>query len=176
MEVDLISTMAFFVRELHENIAQLNSEQYSGHHHSDSFFVYRGQGLSQVDFDQLQTTQGGLLAFNNFLSTSLDRNVSLVFTESNQSNPDLIGVLFEININPSISSTPFGNIKNVSYFQEEEEILFSMHSVFRIEQVKQIEENNNRLWRVELTLTGDHDPQLQELTKCMRDETDGPTG
>ena len=40
-------------------------------------------------------------------------------------------------IDPSISATPFANVKNVSYFQEEEEILFSMHSVFRIGQVKQ---------------------------------------
>ncbi len=176
MEVNLITTMGFFVRDLHEHIAALHSQQYGGHNHSDSFTVYRGQGLSQTDFNQLQTTQGGLLAFNNFLSTSLDRAVSLAFAESITSNPDLIGVLFEINIHPSISSTSFANVKNVSYFQEEEETLFSMHSIFRIGQVKQIEKNNNRLWQVDLTLTGDHDPQLQELTKSMQEDTEGPTG
>ncbi len=176
MEVDLITTMGFFVRDLHQHIAALHSEQYAGQSHSDSFTVYRGQGLSQADFDQLHTTQGGLLAFNNFLSTSLDRAVSLAFAESTISNPDLIGVLFEINIDPSISSTSFSNVKNDSYFQEEEEILFSMHSVFRIGHVKQIEKNNNRLWQVELTLTSDHDPQLQELTKSMQNDTKGPTG
>jgi tetratricopeptide (TPR) repeat protein len=176
MEVDLITKMGFFVRDLHEHIAALHSEQYDGQSHSDSFPVYRGQGLSQADFNQLQTTQGGLLAFNNFLSTSLDQAVSHAFAESITSNPDLIGVLFVINIDPSISSTPFAKVKNVSYFQGEEEILFSMHSVFRIGQVKQIEKNNNRLWQVDLTLTGDHDPQLQELTESMQDETKGPTG
>jgi tetratricopeptide (TPR) repeat protein len=176
METDLIVNMGFFVRDLHNHIAKLHSEQYDRHHHSDSFPVYRGQGLSQTDFNQLKTTQGGLISFNNFLSTSLDRAVSHAFAESTISNSDLIGVLFEINIDPSISSTSFANVKNVSYFQEEEEILFSMHSVFRIGQVKQIEENNNRLWQVKLTLTGDHDPQLQELTKSMQKETAGPTG
>jgi tetratricopeptide (TPR) repeat protein len=176
MEADLIVNMGFFVRDLHKHIVELHSEQYGEQNHSNSFIVYRGQGLSQADFDQLQTTQGGLLAFNNFLSTSLDRAVSLAFAESTISNPDLIGILFEINIDPSISSTSFANVKNDSYFQEEEEILFSMHSVFRIGQVKQIEKNSNRLWQVELTLTGDHDPQLQELTKSMQDETEGPTG
>jgi tetratricopeptide (TPR) repeat protein len=176
MEADLITTMGFFVRDLHEHIAQLYSEQFDGHHHSDSFTVYRGQGLSPTDFDQLQTTPGGLLAFNNFLSTSLDRAVSFAFAESITSNPDLIGILFEMNIDPSISSTSFANVKSVGYFQTEEEILFSMHSVFRIGQVKQIEKNNNRLWQVELTLTSDHDPQLQELTKSMQEDTKGPTG
>jgi Tfp pilus assembly protein PilF len=176
MEADLIVDMGFFVRDLHKHVAKLHSEQYGRHHHSDSFPVYRGQALSQIDFNQLETTQGGLISFNNFLSTSLDRVVSLAFAESTISNPDFIGVLFETNIDPSISSTSFANVKNVSYFEEEEEILFSMHSVFRIGQVKQIEATNTRLWPVELTLTGDHDPQLQELTKSMQKDTEGPTG
>jgi len=70
IEVDLIIKMGFFVRDLHNHIAELHTEQYGGHHHSNSFTIYRGQGLSQMDFGQLMKTQGGLLAFNNFLSTS----------------------------------------------------------------------------------------------------------
>src|SRR5271163_1186841 len=176
MEADLIVNMGFFVSDLHNHIVRLHSEQYGEENHSNLFVVYRGQGLSQTDFNHMKTKQGGLISFNSFLSTSLDRDVSLAFAESITGNPDLIGVLFEINIVPSISSTSFANVKNVSRFQEEEEILFSMHSVFRIGQVKQIEKNNNRLWQVELTLTSDHDPQLQELTKSIQAETKGPTG
>jgi tetratricopeptide (TPR) repeat protein len=174
MEVDLIVKMGFFLRDLHKHIAVLHAEQYGGHHHSDTFIVYRGQGLSQIDFDQLVKTKGGLMSFNNFLSTSLDRAVSFLFAESNQNNPDLIGVLFEITVSPSISSSPFANIKDASYYQEEEEILFSMHSIFRIGQIKQIDKNN-RLWQVDLTLTSDNDPQLHALTECMREETRGST-
>jgi tetratricopeptide (TPR) repeat protein len=176
MEADLITTMGFFVRDLHEDIAALHSEQYGGQSHSNSFIVYRGQGLSQADFNQLQTTQGGLISFNHFLSTSLKQEVALLWTQSIRANPDLIGVLFEMKIDPSMSSFSFANVKNFSNFQDEEEILFSMHSIFRIGHVKQIEKNNNRLWQVELTLTGDHDPQLQELTKSMQKDTEGPTG
>src|SRR6202044_315265 len=73
------------------------------------------------------------------------------------------------------SSTPFANIGDVSYYQEEEEILFSMHSVFRIGQIKKLDENN-RLWQVDLTLTSDNDPQLHDLTECIREETEGSTG
>jgi tetratricopeptide (TPR) repeat protein len=175
MEVEVIIKMGFFVRDLHNDIDTLHSKQYGGHHHSDPFIVYRGQGLSQTDFDQLKKTQGGLLSFNNFLSTSLDREVSLAFAESNQYSPNLIGVLFEISIDPSISSSPFANVGSASHFQEEEEILFSMHSVFRIEQVGQIDKND-RLWQVNLTLTSDNDPQLHALTKCMQEETMGSTG
>jgi tetratricopeptide (TPR) repeat protein len=170
MEVDLIIKMGFFLRDLHNHIAALHSEQYGGHRHLDSFTVYRGQSLSQTDFDQLMKTTGGLMSFNNFLSTSLDRAVSLAFAESSQDNPDLKGILFAISINPSISSSSFANLRNVSYYQGEEEIFFSMHSVFRIEQVKQID-GNNRLWQVDLTLTSDKDLQLQAITEYMREET-----
>jgi tetratricopeptide (TPR) repeat protein len=175
MEVDLIIKMGFFVRDLHNHIAKLHTEQYGGHQHSDPSIVYRGQGLSQTDFDQLMKTKGGLMSFNNFLSTSHNRAVAFTLAESNQDDPNLIGVLFEISIDPSISSSPFADITNVSYYQEEEEILFSMHSVFRIGQVKQINKND-RLWQVDLTLTSENDPQLCALTKCMHEETEGPTG
>jgi tetratricopeptide (TPR) repeat protein len=175
MEVDLIIKMGFFLRDLHNDIVALHAEQYNEQQHSDSFVVYRGQGLSQIDFDQLMKTKGGLMSFNNFLSTSRDQAVSYAFAESNQYNPDLIGILFKITIDPSVPSTSFANIRNVSAYETEEEILFSMHSVFRIGQVKQIDENN-RLWEVDLTLTSDTDPQLHALTESVKDETKGSTG
>jgi tetratricopeptide (TPR) repeat protein len=98
-------------------------------------------------------TQGGLLAFNNFLSTSKNRDVSLRFARRTITTSSLVGVLFVMKIDPSVSTTPFANIRNVSYYQREEEILFSMHSVFRIGLVKQIDK-----------------------TESMREETRGLTG
>jgi tetratricopeptide (TPR) repeat protein len=177
MDVNLIVKMGFFVHGLYNHITALHAEQYGGKkRHSHPFIVYRGQGLSPIDLEQMKKTSGGLISFNNFLSTSLDRAASFAFADSNQDDRNLVGILFEITIDPSISSSSFANVKNVSSFEQEEEILFSMHSVFRIGQVKQIEDNNDRLWQVELTLTSDNDPQLQELTKSMQDETEGPTG
>jgi hypothetical protein len=54
MEVDLIIKMGFFVRDLHEHLLALYTKQYGGHSHSASFTVYRGQGLSRADFDQIE--------------------------------------------------------------------------------------------------------------------------
>jgi tetratricopeptide (TPR) repeat protein len=170
MEVGLIIKIGFFVRDLHNHIAILHAEQYGGHYNSDSYTVYRGQGLSQTDFDQLKNTQGGLLAFNNFLSTSKNRAVSLRFVQRTVASSNLVGVLFIIKIDQSISTTPFANVRDVSAYQKEEEILFSMHSVFRTGQIQQID-GNDRLWEVDLTLTGDNDPQLHTLTENIRKET-----
>ena len=38
--------------------------------------VYRGQGMLHADFEKMKNSKGALLSFNNFLSTSVDRDVS----------------------------------------------------------------------------------------------------
>jgi len=119
MEVDRIIKMGFFVRDFHNHIAMLHSEQYGGHQHSDTFTVYRGQGLSQTDFEQLKQTQGGLLAFNNFLSTSEKHDLSFEFARKTIHTSDLMDVLFILKIDPSIASTPFANVGNVSFYEGE---------------------------------------------------------
>jgi hypothetical protein len=148
MDVDIVIKVGFFLRDLYQHIATPHFKQHGRQNHSSSFIVYRGQGLSSTDFDQLIKTKGGLLSFNNFLSTSLDREVSFAFAESNQSNPDMISVLFEITIDLSVSSTSFSSIREISAYETKEEILFFMHSGFCIGQIKLLAVNN-RLWQVQ---------------------------
>lgn len=163
MEVDLIMKMAFFLRDLHNQITRLHAKQYSELKHPGSFVVYRGQGLSQTDFTQLKTNQGGILAFNNFLSTSQNADVSLSFAQRAIMTSYPMGVLFIITVDPAVSGTPFANVEAASCYEREEEILFSIQSVFRIGQMQRIEKDD-RLWQVELILTSDNDPQLQTIT------------
>ncbi|CAF1401335.1 unnamed protein product [Adineta ricciae] len=175
MEVDVVIKMGFFLQDLHTQITALHSEQYGGDKKSRSFRVFRGQSLSYENFDKLRKIQGGLLSFNNFLSTSSARSVSFAFAESNLENRDVISIFFEIRVNPSVSSTPFANIKKSSAHQIESEILFSMHSVFRIEEIKQIN-GNDRFWKVNLTLTNDDDVQLRLLTESIQKRIIGSKG
>ena len=98
MDGDIIIRMAFFLCDLHRHIEQLHSEQLNEHQFGATFTVYRGQGISKSDFEQMKKTNGGLISFNNFLSTSKNRNVSLAFAESNQSNLVSVGILFVMTI------------------------------------------------------------------------------
>ncbi|CAF4301144.1 unnamed protein product, partial [Adineta steineri] len=68
MDVDIIIQMGFFIHDLHRDIQRLHSEQFDGQQFSETFTVYRGQGLSKEDFTEMTKTKGGLLSFNNFLS------------------------------------------------------------------------------------------------------------
>ncbi|CAF3952801.1 unnamed protein product [Rotaria sp. Silwood2] len=122
-------------------------------------------------FHRMKKNQGGLISFNNFLSTSTSKQVALCFAQNALNKSEKVAILFEMTIDPSISSVPFASLDKLSYFQEKEkEILFSMHTVFRIGKIKPLDDNNNnsRFWHVYLTLTDADDKQLRQLTEHMR--------
>ncbi|CAF2820199.1 unnamed protein product [Rotaria sp. Silwood2] len=160
LDVNIILKMGFFIRHLHRDIEELHREQQSiTTTATNPFQVYRGQGLSVQDFEKMKQTKGGLMSFNNFLLTSRNRRISLKrFARPAALNPNSVGILFVMTIDPILcarSSTPFVDIKNVGYHKDqEEEILFSIHTIFRIDKIKRIEDKHTRrLW--ELTFPRD---------------------
>jgi tetratricopeptide (TPR) repeat protein len=177
MKIDIIIKMGFFVCDLHCHIEELHKKQYNDPDQIQSFIVYRGQGLSKTDFNRMIKTKGGLISFNNFLSSSKKQNIALIYARHATNDSDLIGVVFKMMIDPLISSTPFALINDVSFFKEsEQEILFSMHTIFCIGDIHQIEFDNNQVWEVELTLTSDSDQQFNKLIQRMREESQGSKG
>jgi hypothetical protein len=115
------------------------------------------------EFEKMKRSKGCLVSFNNFLSTSTVEEISMKFARKARNNPDLTAIFFQIQVDPSISSTPFACLDKISYYSgRKREILFSMHTVFCIDQMKEVE---NRLWEVNLTLTRDNDQQLTQLTQ-----------
>lgn len=91
--------------------------------------------------------------------------MSLVYANCTSNNK--VGILFEITIDSSIRSSPFASLDGESFSNEQEkEILFSMHTVFRIMEMKQIERN---IWHVHLRVTNDdEDLELKQLSQHMR--------
>ncbi|CAF3369118.1 unnamed protein product, partial [Rotaria sp. Silwood2] len=76
------------------------------------------------------------------------------------------------------SSTPFAEVSKVGFFKgQEEEILFSTHTIFRINRIEQIpDEHTDRLWQVNLTIAGDQDDDFSKLTAHLREEFTWVTG
>ncbi|CAF3866961.1 unnamed protein product [Rotaria sp. Silwood1] len=112
MDVDIILKMGFFIRHLHNHITELHCEQKASM--PAKFQVFRGQGLSMEDFEKMKNTKGGLMSFNNFLSTSRNRQISFKkFARPAAFNTNSVGILFMMNIDTAIctkSSTPFAEI------------------------------------------------------------------
>jgi tetratricopeptide (TPR) repeat protein len=157
-QADVLYKLRYFLRHLYYQIlsqAKTQRDQLS------SMIVYRGQTMSK------EQNVGGFLSFNNFLSTSLEKDVARNFLIGSEE----IGVLFEMQIDPTIEKFPMVNIELISYLQKqdcEQELLFAMGSVFKIIQIHQQEKN---LYHVQLKLSEDIDQQLAEYTKRTREQT-----
>ncbi|CAF4884671.1 unnamed protein product [Rotaria sp. Silwood1] len=171
LDGDIIIRMGFYLCDVHRQIEDLHSKQINKYH-GKTFPLYRGQGLLTADFEKLTKNKGALISFNNFLSTSKNRNISLGFAKDALDTADTVGVLFQMTIDPTESSTPFASIRELSDFAQEDEILFSMHTVFRIGDVRKIDKKSP-LYEVDLKLTADDDQQLRRLTKTIAKEIGG---
>ncbi|CAF1426262.1 unnamed protein product [Rotaria magnacalcarata] len=162
-DTEFMIEMGFFLRDLHRDIER----KYSETDKTTKKYVYRGQGLSVADFNKIKERKDCLLSFNNFLSTSTDREVALLLAESNLQKSNNVGILFQMEIDPNVSSTHYALIDDESAFVEEQEVLFSMPSVFRIGEIIEIQD---RLWEVNLKFTSDDDSELTSLTNYIRNE------
>ena len=126
--VDTIVKMGFLIHDLYQDIKLLHQQQIVDCEEQQSFTFYRGQKLSNMHLEKMMKTENALLSFNNFLSTTEDRDVAYVFAESNKDDFDFVGVLFEINVDRSVSSAPFASLSDTSYFRDQEkEVLFATH-------------------------------------------------
>lgn len=171
LEVDLILLYGFFIRDLHQELTKLHEQQVVNHKNK-TFKVYRGQALSKQSYEQLAKTKGGLISFNSFLSTSIREEAAVSFIQSGAEDSSTVGIFFVITIDPNIKSNPFASIKELSAFSNEDEILFSMHTVFTINAVNPWNKHAN-VYQVDLSLKDNSDQNLARLTEQIEKEVGG---
>jgi tetratricopeptide (TPR) repeat protein len=166
--IEIIIKMGFYIKDLHQQIKQIHSKPGE----TKQIITYRGQVMANVEFEKLKNNIGCLIAFNSFLSTTTTSAEALLYTEYAQMDPRLTGIIFQMKIDPSISTIPFVSLSDINDIPFcENEILFSMHTVFRTGAIEPI---TSSLWSVDLTLTSDTDDQLQGLAERLRKEIEGP--
>jgi hypothetical protein len=112
-DIEIILKMGFFIRDLHQQI-----HQHSESNNQQQFVVYGSQGMLNEEFEKMKRSRERLLSFNNFLSTSTVKEVSIKFDRRVRNNPDLTAILFQTQVDPSISSTPFACLDKISYYSQ----------------------------------------------------------
>jgi tetratricopeptide (TPR) repeat protein len=148
--IDLLITMGFFIRDLHQEIDRLDAKIGK----KNAMIVYQGQGILENELERIKNNKNGFLSFKNFLWANTDRQLALRFSHLARNNPDFFGVLYRININSLI--------KLICYLNSKCEILVSIYSLFRIGEIKQIEE---KIWQIDLILIDYNDQQLKDYFK-----------
>ncbi|CAF3386466.1 unnamed protein product [Rotaria sp. Silwood2] len=130
------------------------------------FNVYRGQRLASKDFEKLKQNINGFVSMNTFLSTTTQSNVALMYSGNGESRPLFESVLFEIEIEKSYSTEPFADICPVSFFQNENEILFTIGSIF---QINSLYELTQAIWLIQLSLVTYTDEDTGRLAQFLRE-------
>ena len=179
MDAEIIMKTGFFIRHLQQHMDKVHREQQMKNPITTEFIVFRGQGLFHEYFDKMKRSKGGLMAFNNFLSTSRSREISIRFAR--QANSGLIAVLFVMKIDPHVCEQvgiSFVDVKDEGYFKgAEDEILFATHSIFLIQRMNMIKDDKrNLIWEIHLTLMGKNDQEMGELTQSVREQMGSRTG
>ncbi|CAF1481415.1 unnamed protein product [Didymodactylos carnosus] len=158
----LLNAFRFFMIDLRNQLSELYQTQYTNN--TQIFYVYRGQGMSVKELQKIRDNIGGFLSINTFFSTTVSSSLAADF--AGDSFSQLIyerSVVFQMEIDPRIcpSRSPFANISKHSSMPSEDEILFSMGTIFRIDLVEELEIGG--LWIVTLTMTNEYDKNFDRL-------------
>lgn len=146
----------------HHRLEELHRKQLPDYK-DGSLTLFRGQVLSADDLSKLQNSPGSFLAFNGFLSTTKDRKISLGFCEPDEKDDKSVGILFVVTVDTKLRSAVFADITHVGPWKIEQEVLFSIHTVFTVGSVTSLSATK-RLLEVHLTWVDKDDPKLHQLT------------
>jgi len=162
-DTSILYKFHFFIKDLHMHLEQMHS-LYKPSLESRVFNVYRGLNMPLKDFEKtIRDEINNLIAFDSFLSTSLDENVAKQFALCKQ-DPENESVVFSMEIDADRMERPFADISRWSNFKNEREILFSIGTVFRIDKVAD-KKTSDGIWMVSLSTVSEKDEQLQKETQ-----------
>ncbi|CAF1450811.1 unnamed protein product, partial [Adineta steineri] len=134
--------------------------------------LYRGSCVTQDEVEQLQANIGQLIAVNTYWSTSRNETVARTYIADDQNDADLVAVLFKIecSIQDQQSSVIFADVAEYSKIPDEEEVLFDIGAVFRIENITWEALNNTEVVVVQMKTTNEGQDILEEYQNQNREE------
>ncbi|CAF1448680.1 unnamed protein product [Rotaria sp. Silwood1] len=161
-DIEILNKISFFIHDLHEQIKYLHMKI----NDNKKLIVYYGQGILNEQFNQLYMNINGLICFNNFLLTTINKESSYVFAKQSENDINLVCILFQIEINYLNTLCPFIKLDELDYYHDTDQyILFSLNPIFQINKIERIE---NKLWQINLILIDNNNNKLKDLTYTIQ--------
>jgi tetratricopeptide (TPR) repeat protein len=165
-DFDMLFAFRFFITDIakqlkleYENFIRTNGNR-------NLIRVYRGQLISIEELELMKNNIGEFLSMNSFLSTSRNRTTAFEFTQVPRRRDHMRPILFEIEIDPCLRTKPFADINQISYFEDEGEVLIMLGALFRIEKVT--ENEKEKIWIARVSLASEDDFHLKEIFSHMK--------
>ncbi|CAF1261651.1 unnamed protein product [Didymodactylos carnosus] len=167
-DIDLLFSMRFFIKDISQ---QLKDEHRKFAGKNGVMRVYRGQAVATEEINKLRCGEGQLISFNSFLSTSLNKDAALIFARQIAPADTLQRVFFEIKVDTRLETRAFADISDMSFFHNEQEVLFTLGSVFRLENV--MFDEREAVWCVRLTLCNEDDQDMKDMYAYQKKSVGG---
>jgi tetratricopeptide (TPR) repeat protein len=162
--IDLLFGSRFLIRDIEQQIQKYRCKL--------PMELYRGQLISAEELEVLKQSKGKLISMNSFFSTTRDREVGLFYLDPSNNNhldKEFEQVLFEINADPRRDGVkPFADISSFSKSPYDQEVLMMLGSVFRLNDIIHLGENN--IWIINMTLCSDNDHDLKSIFDHMKNQ------
>lgn len=132
-DVDKIFKIRHFLTDLYRKLSELHISRYEN---QSTITVYRGQHISRLELESFKTLCGCFISAKMFISATKVFEIAEMFATATTNTVGLVPVIFSIIIDPNCHSVrPFADISRLAYFPDEEEVLFAMGSIFRVQSV-----------------------------------------
>lgn len=163
INIDVLYLLQFFIRDL---IKQLENNQTTS-----VTRVYRSYLLSNEELELFKDSIGKYLSIDTFFSTNIHRHDAMEYFNNIQYDQNnMKKVLFKIDINPRlVNMKPFANITIHSQTGNEEEILFALGSIFRIDNIHR---GKDDFYTVNLILSSDDNHHLKPIFDYIKNQYD----
>ncbi|CAF4103995.1 unnamed protein product [Adineta steineri] len=166
-DIEKIFDFQPYIAHIHQQLTNLRTEQRS-HINFPQNVLYRGKKLPPSVLQQLKDNEDKFISMNGFLSTTTSTKVADMFAGTDTNREGYQSAVFELHIDETMDTKrPYADISNVSTISHEQEVLFFMGFVWRIEAVY---EGFNKEWRVKLRLSTDMDSDLTKRFDELNDK------
>ena len=163
--IEMLYLLRFYIRDLKQVLEK--------HKCTGSVHVYRIQRMSKEEIEKLRKSVGQYVAMNSFFSTSMTREQARRFICSERLSDDIEQIFFTVDADPRLDNIkPFAYIKSLSYYPEEEEVLFMIGSIFQVIEMKR---EGDQIWNIRLKLCSENGHELQRLFEHMKAKLDPRT-
>ena len=165
-DYDILFALRFFITDIAKQLKNEHEKFIRTSTSREVIRVYRGQAIGVDELELMKNSVGEFLSMNSFLSTSRTRSTAIDFTRSVSTSHDNQSILFEIEIDPRLKTKAFADISEMSYYENEGEVLIMLGALFRIEKI--VEDKKNGIWIGRLLLASEDDYHLKEIFAYMK--------
>jgi len=162
-DIKTIFTNRTIIRDVEQGLISWHNDQKQIWEWFLPMHVYRGQKTSKQELQSWQSNIGSIITMKSFISTSMDKQIASVFTETfdNDDNDDE-ATLFTIWVDKTIAPKAiFAYLYHADCNPDDHEILFSLRTLFRIDKVQY--DDDDETWYVNMTVVDESDKEVQRV-------------